>query len=148
MYFCRFCNCFHFLFCNKTFSKKLIFKFWVCRPPNNMSKNFHKVFIAWEKMTAIAKSAKIHPAAKKCCSWEEPAICSKNPFHIIFLVFLKFRIFKCIKYHVSLIVSQRRDTLYIFVLTKYHTDVIVSRLCDSITQTWFGPSWYIYQTQL
>ena len=22
----------------------------------------------------IAKSAKIHPAAKKCCDWEEPAI--------------------------------------------------------------------------
>ena len=26
-------------------------------------------------MTAIAKSAKRHPAAKKCCGWEEPAIC-------------------------------------------------------------------------
>ena len=25
-------------------------------------------------MRAIAKSAKIHPAAKKCCGWEEPAI--------------------------------------------------------------------------
>ena len=25
-------------------------------------------------MTAIAKLAKIHPAAKKCCGWEEPAI--------------------------------------------------------------------------
>ena len=25
-------------------------------------------------MTAIAKSAKRHPAAKKCCGWEEPAI--------------------------------------------------------------------------
>ena len=25
-------------------------------------------------MTAIAKSAKTHPAAKKCCGWEEPAI--------------------------------------------------------------------------
>ena len=25
-------------------------------------------------MTAIAKSAKIHPAAKKCCGWEKPAI--------------------------------------------------------------------------
>ena len=23
-------------------------------------------------MTAIAKSAKTHPAAKKCCGWEEP----------------------------------------------------------------------------
>ena len=22
-----------------------------------------------------SKSAKIHPAAKKCCGWEEPAIC-------------------------------------------------------------------------
>ena len=29
-------------------------------------------------MTAIAKSAKTHPAARKCCGWEEPAIC---PFH-------------------------------------------------------------------
>ena len=27
-------------------------------------------------MTAIAKSAKRHPAAKKCCGWEEPAICT------------------------------------------------------------------------
>ena len=27
-------------------------------------------------MTAIAKSAKRHPAAKKCCGWEEPAICN------------------------------------------------------------------------
>ena len=27
-------------------------------------------------MKAIAKSAKIHPAAKKCCGWEKPAICS------------------------------------------------------------------------
>ena len=26
-------------------------------------------------MTAIAKLAKTHPAAKKCCGWEEPAIC-------------------------------------------------------------------------
>ena len=26
-------------------------------------------------MTAMAKSAKRHPAAKKCCGWEEPAIC-------------------------------------------------------------------------
>ena len=26
-------------------------------------------------MTAIAKSVKPHPAAKKCCGWEEPAIC-------------------------------------------------------------------------
>ena len=25
-------------------------------------------------MTAIAKSAKTHPAAKKCCGWEEPAL--------------------------------------------------------------------------
>ena len=25
-------------------------------------------------MTAIAKSAKTHPVAKKCCGWEEPAI--------------------------------------------------------------------------
>ena len=27
-------------------------------------------------MTAIAKSAKRHPAAKKCYGWEKPAICS------------------------------------------------------------------------
>ena len=26
-------------------------------------------------MRAIPKSAKRHPAAKKCCGWEEPAIC-------------------------------------------------------------------------
>ena len=26
-------------------------------------------------MRAIPKTAKIHPAAKKCCGWEEPAIC-------------------------------------------------------------------------
>ena len=28
-------------------------------------------------MTAMAKSAKSHPAAKKCCGWEEPAKCIK-----------------------------------------------------------------------
>ena len=44
-------------------------------------------------------------------------------------------------YHLSVIVSRRRDTLYISMLKKYHKDVIVSRLCDSITQTWFGPNW-------
>ena len=33
-------------------------------------------------MTAIAKSAKTHPAAKKCCGWEEPAIYEKIS-HII-----------------------------------------------------------------
>ena len=33
---------------------------------------------------------------------------------------------KCIKYYVSVILSWRRDTLYISMLTKYHTDVIVS----------------------
>ena len=42
-----------------------------------------------------------------------------------------------------MILSRRRDTLYISMLTKYHTDVIVSRLCNSITQTWFGPNWYL-----
>ena len=26
-------------------------------------------------MRAITKSTKRHPAAKKCCGWEEPAIC-------------------------------------------------------------------------
>jgi len=25
-------------------------------------------------ITTIAKSAKTHPAAKKCCGWEEPVI--------------------------------------------------------------------------
>ena len=29
-------------------------------------------------MTAIAKSAIIHPSAKKRCGWEEPAIYYKN----------------------------------------------------------------------
>ena len=29
-------------------------------------------------MRAIAKSAKIHPAAKKCCGWGEPAICEST----------------------------------------------------------------------
>ena len=29
-------------------------------------------------MTAIAKSAITHPAAKKCCGWEEPAICPED----------------------------------------------------------------------
>ena len=48
---------------------------WVCQHPNNMHKTFHKVFITGLKIRAIAKSAKIHPAAKKCCGWEEPAIC-------------------------------------------------------------------------
>ena len=26
-------------------------------------------------MRAIPKTVKIHPAAKKCCGWEKPAIC-------------------------------------------------------------------------
>ena len=73
---------------------------------------------------------------------------SKNTFQIIFgakkfsSFFWNSEYFKCIKYHVSVILSRRRDTLYISMLTKYHTDVIVSRLCDSITQTWFSPNWY------
>ena len=29
-------------------------------------------------MRAITKLAKIHPAAKKCCGWEKPAICRKD----------------------------------------------------------------------
>ena len=29
-------------------------------------------------MTAIAKSAKRHPAAKKCCGWKEPAMCDAD----------------------------------------------------------------------
>ena len=59
----------------------------------------------------------------------------------IFLVFWNLEHLKVYKYHVSVILSQRRDTLYISRLTKYHTDMIVSLLCDSITQTWFGPNW-------
>ena len=39
-----------------------------------MHKNFHKVFITGEKITVIAKSAKTHPAAEKCCGWDEHAI--------------------------------------------------------------------------
>ena len=31
-------------------------------------------------MRAITKSAKRNPAAKKCCGWEEPAICPCNIF--------------------------------------------------------------------
>ena len=34
-------------------------------------------------MTAIAKSAKRHPAAKKCCGWEEPAICPMKKFTLL-----------------------------------------------------------------
>ena len=60
----------------------------------------------------------------------------------IFLSFFWYSEYlKCIKYHVPVILSRRRDTLYISMPTKYHTEVIVSRLCDSITQTWFGPNW-------
>ena len=43
----------------------LKFNIWVLQHPNNMHKNFHKDFITGWKMTAIAKSAKRHPAAKK-----------------------------------------------------------------------------------
>ena len=32
-------------------------------------------------MRAIAKSAKTHPTAKKCCGWEEPAICCMDKIH-------------------------------------------------------------------
>ena len=31
----------------------------------------------------------------------------------------------------------------ILCITKYHTDVILSRLCDCITQTWFGPNCHV-----
>ena len=40
-----------------------------------MHKNFHQVFIPGSKIKVIAKSAKVHPAAKNFCGWEEPAIC-------------------------------------------------------------------------
>ena len=33
-------------------------------------------------MRAITKSAKIHPAAKKCCGWEEPAIYLDISYHL------------------------------------------------------------------
>ena len=36
-------------------------------------------------MTAIAKSAKVHSAAKKCCGWEEPAIYKGMPYLNFFL---------------------------------------------------------------
>ena len=42
--------------------------------PNNMHKKIHKVSFSGKKMRAIPKTAKIHPVAKKCCGWEEPAI--------------------------------------------------------------------------
>ena len=29
-------------------------------------------------MRVIPKTAKIHPAAKKCCGWKKPAICAKK----------------------------------------------------------------------
>ena len=32
-------------------------------------------------MRATTKSAKIHPAAKKCCGWEEPAIYDPATYH-------------------------------------------------------------------
>ena len=38
-------------------------------------------------MTAIAKSSKRHPAAKKCCGWEEPAIWKKITLHSTLLFF-------------------------------------------------------------
>ena len=38
-------------------------------------------------MRAIAKSAKIHPAAKACCGWEKPAIYEKMS-HICILELL------------------------------------------------------------
>ena len=81
-------------------------------------------------------------------------ICSKNPFQIIFgakkisSFFWNSEYFKCIKYHVSVILSQRRDTLYNKV--SHRRDTItsvwyfmsmeiykVSRLHDSITETWY-----------
>ena len=53
----------------------LKFKTRVLQHPNNIHTNFHKVFITGKKMTAIAKSAKIHPAANECYGLGEPAIC-------------------------------------------------------------------------
>ena len=42
------------------------------------------------------------------------------------------------KYHVSMILSQRHVSLYNKVL---HRHVILSHLCDSITHTGFSPNW-------
>ena len=59
------------IFAKSIFALKL--SFWVCDHANNQQKKNSLRFL-----TAIAKSAKWHPAAKKCCGWEEPAICCLN----------------------------------------------------------------------
>ena len=41
-------------------------------------------------MRAIAKSAKRHPAAKKCCGWEEPAICDDEAHKVVLLTHSQF----------------------------------------------------------
>ena len=38
-------------------------------------------------MTVITKSAKRHPAAKKCCGWEKPAICIIAPWESFLAIF-------------------------------------------------------------
>ena len=47
-----------------------------------MQKTFHRLFIAGYNMRAIAKSAKTHSTAKKCCGWEEPAICNHKQIRL------------------------------------------------------------------
>ena len=44
-----------------------------------MHEKFQNFFITVYKIAAIAISEKIHLAAKKCCGWEEPAICILAP---------------------------------------------------------------------
>ena len=44
-------------------------------------------------MRAIPKTAKIHPAAKKCCGWEKPAICDLVQAHDCFIHFYIIWIF-------------------------------------------------------
>ena len=47
-------------------------------------------------MRAITKSAKIHPAAKKCCGWEEPAICHITTLcDVIMTIFILLEGFNC-----------------------------------------------------
>ena len=65
----------------------------------------------------------------------------------ILMFFFNLEYMKFIKYHLSVKLSWRRDTLYDSMIRKYHTDSILSHLRDSITKMWFAHNWLSGQTQ-
>ena len=46
-------------------------------------------------MRAIPKTAKIHPAAKQCCGWEEPALCYLVVFGVVLFCIVYYYLVLC-----------------------------------------------------